>query len=208
MVIAVVGSGGKTSLIKNMTSNYLSQGKKVFVTTTTHMYLEKDTLVSDDAKEIIKILDTTGYVMAGTPDGQKITSLCADTYNKVCAHADIVLVEADGSKHMPLKFPKEGEPVIPNNTDEIIIVTGIHGLGRPASKVCHRLDYVKKYLQIEDNTLISAEHILTLLEQGYLIPLKKQYPYTPITIHPAHDGSKLQRDTAAWILEQLNYHQQ
>ena len=48
-IIAVVGAGGKTTYIKNKAKEFLAQGKKVFVTTTTHMMKETDTCVSDDA---------------------------------------------------------------------------------------------------------------------------------------------------------------
>ena len=41
MIIAVVGSGGKTTLIKKLAEQYRAQGKKVFVTTTTHMFIGK-----------------------------------------------------------------------------------------------------------------------------------------------------------------------
>ena len=40
-VIAIVGAGGKTSRIKNLTREYVQQGKSVLVTTTTHMGLEQ-----------------------------------------------------------------------------------------------------------------------------------------------------------------------
>ena len=55
-ITAVVGAGGKTTYIKKKAKEYVNQGKKVFVTTTTHMMKEADTLVSDDADAIIKEL--------------------------------------------------------------------------------------------------------------------------------------------------------
>ena len=56
-IIAIVGAGGKTSYIKKKAKEYLEQGEKVFVTTTTHMMKESDTVVSDDADEILKVLE-------------------------------------------------------------------------------------------------------------------------------------------------------
>ena len=47
MIQAVVGSGGKTTLIHRL-ARIPRQGKKVFVTTTTHMRIEADTLLTDD----------------------------------------------------------------------------------------------------------------------------------------------------------------
>ena len=67
MSIAVVGSGGKTTLIKKLAARYRSQGRTVFVTTTTHMFIEEDTLLTDDADTIIGALRETGYAMAGIP---------------------------------------------------------------------------------------------------------------------------------------------
>ena len=122
MIIAVVGSGGKTTLIKNLAQKYRAEGKTVLVTTTTHMFIEADTLLTDDADTILRALRETGYAMAGVPHGEKIKALSPETFEAVCAAADVVLVEADGSKHMPLKFPNATEPVIPEHTDQIIVV--------------------------------------------------------------------------------------
>ena len=41
MIKAIVGSGGKTTFIKQQAKDYYNQGLKVFVTTSTHMMIEK-----------------------------------------------------------------------------------------------------------------------------------------------------------------------
>ena len=56
MIIALVGSGGKTTLLKKMANEFRNEGKKVFVTTTTHMFAEADTLLTDEAEVIIQHL--------------------------------------------------------------------------------------------------------------------------------------------------------
>ena len=71
MIIAVVGSGGKTTLIKKLAAKYRSAGKTVLVTTTTHMFIEADTLLTDDADTILHTLTETGYAMAGVPQDRK-----------------------------------------------------------------------------------------------------------------------------------------
>ena len=182
MVIAVVGSGGKTTLIHNLARQYRTAGKSVFVTTTTHMFIEEDTLLTDDADTIIRALRETGYAMAGLPDRGKICPLPHSTYEAVCALADVVLVEADGSRRLPLKYPGKGEPVIPDNTDEIIVVCSLDAVGKPAGEVCHRLELVKRCLSIQDDTIITADHVRTLVTQGYLIPLRRAYPGIPVRL--------------------------
>lgn len=192
MITAIVGSGGKTTLLKAMAAQFRSEGKRVFVTTTTHMFIEPDTLLTDDADVIIQALDETGYAMAGIPEGVKICALSPETYKAACAHADVVLVEADGSKHMPLKCPNATEPVIPGNADEIIAVCGLNAIGQKARDVCHRLDLVTARLGIGADTIITAAHVQQLVTEGYLLPLRKLHPDKEIRILPRQDGSAYQ----------------
>lgn len=199
MIISVVGSGGKTTLIKKLAAQYRNEGKTVFVTTTTHMFVEADTVLTDDADIIIGRLRETGYAMAGIPEGGKIKALSHKTYETVCRFADVVLVEADGSKRLPLKYPNETEPVIPQNTDEIIVVCGLNAIGQKASEVCHRLELVKTCLGIQDDTEITASHVQKLVTQGYLKPLRAAYPRVKITCVPRHDGSHYQRTVASLL---------
>lgn len=204
MIIAIVGSGGKTTLIKKLTQQYRLRGKSVFVTTTTHMFIEKDTLLTDDAGTILGALRENGYAMAGIPQGEKIKALSKETFDTVCAAADVVLVEADGSKHLPLKFPNGTEPVIPENTDEVIVVCGLNALEQPAKNVCHRLELVKQCLGIGDDALITPLHVQKLVTQGYLLPLRKKYPHMKIRVSPRHDGTLYQRAVASLLENEQN----
>ena len=199
MIICVVGSGGKTTLIKKLAKRYIKENKTVFVTTTTHMFIEEDTLLTDDADTIIHQLQEKGYAMAGIEEGEKIKALSRQTYEAVCAFADVVLVEADGSKQLPLKYPNATEPVIPENTDEIIVVCGLNAIGKQAKDVCHRLELVKTCLGIQDDTVITASHIQQLVTAGYLTPLSAAYPNVKITCLPRHDGSLYQRTIASLL---------
>ena len=184
MIICVVGAGGKTTLIKKLAARYRSEGKTVLVTTTTHMLIEEDTLLTDDSDTVLRALHETGYAMAGIPEGNKIRPLSKGTFDALCTQADVVLVEADGSKHMPLKFPNATEPVIPDGTGQIIVVWGPHGLNRPAREVCHRLGLVTQCLGIAEDAPVTEEHVRKLLQEGYLIPLGKQHPNAKITVYP------------------------
>lgn len=199
MIIAVVGSGGKTTLIKNLASSYRSQGKTVLITTTTHMFIEPDTLLTDDADLILHALEERGCVMAGVAEGEKIKALSRETFEAVCAHADVVLVEADGSKGLPLKYPNLTEPVIPEKTDEILVVCGLNAIGRPAKEVCHRLELVTNCLGIREEESITPEHIRKLVTKGYLEPLTAAYPGVKIKLMPRHDGSLYQRAVASLL---------
>ena len=53
MIISVIGSGGKTTKIKQLKDQYLKEGKSVLMTTSTHMKIEEKTLVDPSYEEII-----------------------------------------------------------------------------------------------------------------------------------------------------------
>lgn len=199
MIKAVVGAGGKTSWIKQQAKQYVSQGYKVFITTSTHMFIEEDTLLTDNADEIIQELENNSYVMAGIKEGEKIKALSKETYEAVCACADVVLIEADGSKHLPLKFPNENEPVIYDNVDEIVVVCGLHALQKKASEVVHRLALAKQQVDITEDTIITPIHIQNLVRKGYLEPLQQKYPQKKITICPNANNSLYQRAIASLL---------
>ena len=175
MIRAFVGAGGKTTLIHEQAARYRAQGKRVFVTTSTHMFIEPDTVLSDDSEVILAQLNRTGYVMAGIPEGEKIRSLSSETYERVCSYADVVLLEADGSSRKPIKFPNSTEPVLYDNVEEIVVVCGLQAIGKPLIEIAHRPELVKACLGAQDDTIITLEHIAVMVREGYLYPLRKRY---------------------------------
>ena len=52
--------------------------------------------------------------------------------------ADHVLVEADGSRRLPLKAHASWEPVVPACSEACVLVVGARGLGQPIERVVHR----------------------------------------------------------------------
>ncbi|MBQ6439023.1 MAG: putative selenium-dependent hydroxylase accessory protein YqeC [Mogibacterium sp.] len=126
-VVSVVGAGGKTSLIFAWARELAASGKKVVITTTTHMYrpdrMEEDGIrivVSDDPER---------------PD--KVSAPHAEVLDSLRDTADVVLIEADGSRRMPLKWPADHEPVIPDYTDVTVCVAGLSALGRRTADVVY-----------------------------------------------------------------------
>lgn len=196
MIYAIIGAGGKTTLIHALAQKYRAQGRKVLVTTATHMYIEADTLVTGSAEEIIAALETKGYAMAGIAEGEKIGPLPPEIRSAVFPYADIVLVEADGSKGLPLKFPAAHEPVIWDEADEIIVVFGLHALGRTLRDAAHRPELAQTCLGIPADAPLEAGHIQELLMKGYVLPLKERYPEKTLHIHPTCGASLYQRALA------------
>lgn len=199
MILAVIGAGGKTTYIHELALQYRREGRRVFVTTTTHMFREPDTLVTADPRTLLEQLDKTGYLMAGLPEGEKIRALPRETYEALCAEADVVLVEADGAKHKPVKYPAPHEPVIPDNADGICIVWGLHGLGRPIRETVFRRELAAHLLPADGGAPLTPACLQALLRKGYLKMLQTKYPDKPISIHAVHNGSLYQRALAALL---------
>ena len=196
MIYAFVGAGGKTTLLKNTAETFRRDGKTVLITPSTHMFVEPDALVTDDADTIIRVLQEIGYAMAGLSDGVKLCPLSKKTFDAVLPYADVTLVEADGSRMLPLKFPNRSEPVIPENTDVIYVVCGLNAVGQRAADVCHRMELVKECLGIQEDTIITLDHVKTLVTEGYLRPLRQKYPNAKIILSPRDNGSAQQRTMA------------
>lgn len=207
MVITVVGSGGKTTRIFQLADMYRKQGKRVFMTTTTHMGGTEETLYTDDPAEICEKIRKDGYCMAGVKEISKegfvkIKSLSPETLKKCAKEADVTLIEGDGSARLPVKFPESHEPVIPDFTDEIHVVTGLSAIGKTCKEVAHRRHLVQKCLGIEEYEILKAEHLQKLVMEGYVNPLRKKYPEKKIICTPGQVNTLYEKAVAQFLREE------
>lgn len=199
-VIAVVGSGGKTTLIGQLAKQARMAGRKAAVMTTTHMALpDQYDAVGKTAEEAISIMEREGIVFYGSYAEQpgKMTFPGEAAYEAVCRKADLVLVEADGSRRLPMKVPDwRREPVIPLNTDAVIVVYGLSALGKPLNEVCQRWELAGERLPGwpgkgaagessccwgkaeagEKACLVTEQLAVDLLIKGYLKILRFRWP--------------------------------
>ena len=150
MIAAFTGGGGKTSLIYYLAEKFAGEGKRVIITTTTHMAWEPERpfVMAEDDAGIRQLLDQYGYATAayhkaGQP---KISGPDREILEKLSGFCDVLLVEADGSKRLPLKVPAQWEPVIPESADAVVGVIGLDCLGKKISDTAHRPDDVADFL--------------------------------------------------------------
>lgn len=130
-VTAIIGSGGKTTLLY-LLADELSHKGSVIVTTTTHIFPPEHLPYTETVKAV------QGIAVVGTPcEGGKLTAP-QQSFAELARLAEYVLVEADGSHRLPLKAHAPHEPVIPENTARVLTVVGASGLNRPVAEVVHR----------------------------------------------------------------------
>lgn len=171
-VIAAVGAGGKTSALHGLARELSAMGKKVLLTTSTHMAMpDRAESLTEDPIVIRQRLAADHFALVGRPAGHgKMEGVPAHAYLAICSLADIVLVEADGSRQMPLKLPARHEPVIPDNTTHVLVLAGLGAIGQTVQAACHRPELVRQLLKVGADHCLTPADLATIIGQGYWQP--------------------------------------
>ena len=139
-VTAVIGSGGKTTLLRTLGAQLCRWGT-VILCTTTHIrpFGDLTCLPSPTEEELFYALQTHRLLCVGTPEPETGKLTAPDIpVGRLRLLADFILVEADGAAGRPLKAHAPHEPVIPPSANQTICVVGLAGLGRPIAEAAHR----------------------------------------------------------------------
>ena len=141
-ITALVGGGGKTTLLLRLAHALAQTGARVIVTTTTHIFTPDGMRTCNPAtpEEASALLDREKLICFGAPSKEGKLSAPDLSMGTLATCADYVLTEADGAKRLPLKAPAEHEPVIPNETKLVIAVAGLDGIGRTIAETAFRPD--------------------------------------------------------------------
>ena len=157
-VTAIVGAGGKTTLMYTLAEELREVGRVLLCTSTHIRRPERYEAVTEPSADAIRTaLLRHGVACAGTPaeDG-KLTAPGLD-FGTLAGLADYVLVEADGAHGRPLKAHAPHEPVLPANADRVILVAGMDGLGRPIREACHRPAIFARLAGADENDIATPE---------------------------------------------------
>ena len=129
---ALIGGGGKTTLMYHLAAELRQQGT-VLVCTTTKIWPPAHLRVCTEEGTLREELRRRGIACAGMPAEQgKLTAPAIDNWETM---ADFVLVEADGSAGRPFKAHADWEPVLPEERQATVLVMGADGFGKPISRI-------------------------------------------------------------------------
>jgi probable selenium-dependent hydroxylase accessory protein YqeC len=138
-ITAVIGGGGKTSLLLAL-SEELKRSATVILATTTRIY-PMPGMKNLTGSELLRITDALrceNVACVGTTAAEGKLAAPQIPFSVLASMADYVLVEADGSKHLPVKAHLPNEPVIPPGSTQVICVMGLSAIGIPVSECAHR----------------------------------------------------------------------
>ena len=169
--VAVVGSGGKTTLMFQLARDF---GSRVICSTSTHMAL--DQLKGGDQHFIIHSLEdltaaiseASGQIIlftgpevepnrVGSPSVEVLARLSELSEEWNCP----LIVEADGARKLPIKAPAEHEPAIPPFVNVVITVIGLSGLGKPLdTRSVHRPELYSELVGLPEGGILESSHLV------------------------------------------------
>ncbi len=144
-VVAFVGAGGKTSAMFRLATELAERGLRVLTTTTTRIAQDELSLAPTHMalgdrlrvpRSLAGLLEAHRHVFIYTrlEENRKVRGVTPAWLDEHIAHEpflDVLLVEADGSRRLPLKAPLPHEPAIPASAGVIVPVVGLDVLGQP-----------------------------------------------------------------------------
>jgi probable selenium-dependent hydroxylase accessory protein YqeC len=179
LVLTVIGSGGKTSLIWHLAKHLQSgssvgrQPRSILVTPTTKM------LVPSAAAGLYDHYCNGTPSVPGTPHGTesgitlaglfneetgKLESLPIDELERIVPEYDLVLIEGDGSRGLPLKAWADHEPMVPLFTAITVGILPLWPLGmRVSESIVHRLPLFSLLSGAKEGEIIKPEHLVRVI---------------------------------------------
>lgn len=182
-ITAIIGSGGKSTLLRALGLELMRAGSRVLLCTTTHMFPVAGVPWDGSSRRLDAVPWKPGALHApgctceacaglarGTicqagvldPQTDKL-SAPAEPLDQLAQRFDYVLAEADGSKRLPLKAHAAWEPVIPTGTANVIWVVGASGLGKPVDEVVHRPELFCERCGCKPTDIATPERVAQVL---------------------------------------------
>jgi molybdenum cofactor cytidylyltransferase len=206
-IVAFVGGGGKTGTMLRLVRELRADGRRVLVSTTTRVGRSITSALSVfDAsgrawrEELAEALEAEGalFLATGTSADGKLRGVRSRAFDhRLAALADVVLIEADGSRQMPIKAPAAHEPVVPPTATLVVPMVGLDALGRFARPgLVHRPRLLRSVTGLDVVTPEAVARLLTSA-RGALKGAPAGARLRPIL----NKVSPASRRPAAWIAE-------
>ena len=162
-ITAAVGGGGKTSLLLRLAQE-LSESATVLLATTTHIRPPAcETLLNPTAEEVHAAFQRTNLLAVGEPTEDGKLREATGLRGQYEGLAEYVLIEADGSRGLPLKAPAEHEPVLPAGVSLVVAVAGMTCQGQPIATAAHRSALYAALCGLNESLPVTPEAVACVL---------------------------------------------
>lgn len=169
-VTAVIGGGGKTTLLRTLGTALAADGGRVILCASTKIlpFAGLCNLTDPAEAALAEALRRSRLVCAGAPvPGAGKLTAPAIPMARLAQLADYVLVEADGSAGRPVKAHAPHEPVIPPEAEQVVLVVGASGFGRPIAEAAHRPERYARLAGLRPTAEVTpAAEAAVLLAEG------------------------------------------
>lgn len=158
-VTAIIGGGGKTTLMRTLGEELTKVGHTVLLCTTTKIFPFENLpcVTAFEDEELAKVLQKHPLICAGTPHANGKLSTPTLPMEQLATQFEYVLVEADGAAHRPMKAHADHEPMIPKEANQVISVVGASGFGEPILEAAHRAQRYAALANVPITTEITPE---------------------------------------------------
>jgi len=176
--IAIVGGGGKTSLMIALADALGRAGARVVTTTTTKVWLTQARLaprvifrhnhplwredLGRGLSESRSVFVAERPLESGKAQGID-PAVCDELFTS--GASDYIIAEADGAAGRSVKAHAPHEPVIPQSSTVVVAMAGLDCLGRPANSLTvFRLDFFLRMTGMREGQTLTVESVSRLFK--------------------------------------------
>jgi probable selenium-dependent hydroxylase accessory protein YqeC len=217
-LVAFVGAGGKTTALQRLAVEHASLAGGVVATTTTAMFTRElaclapvDIAVDGRAflaahpGDAVRAAKIVALARSFGDDG-KVKGLTPAEVDAIwrAQVADLIVVEADGSRCLPLKAFGVAEPQLPAEATVVVVVAGLDVVGQPLDEAhVHRAEVLTSLL----HTAMGETMTVQLLAAAVALQVERVHECVPrarviVLLNKADSGDRADdgAETAARLL--------
>lgn len=177
-LISLIGGGGKTTIVNWLTRQRAKTGRTL-LTSTTNMF--QPDFLAVDYKVVTSRANPSALFSEYLRD-DKLKGIPPEQVDQLKAEGqfDSIIVEADGSKGLPIKAYGHSEPPIPQTSELVILVLGADGFSQTIEQAVHRPEIYAAATQAKLSDRVTADNYLKFFHhpEGSL----KNVPDCPVVI--------------------------
>ncbi len=172
-VVAICGSGGKTTLLYRLAGEAAERGWKALCSSTVTAQMvspapDRAVVVAEEISDLESHLRETfaatgQVVLFGTEERRdKMLGVPVETLEGLheAGLADLFVLECCGARRRPFKAPADNEPVIPPFATHVVVVVGMEAVGKAMDELSvHRPERVTALTGLPMGGLVSPEVI-------------------------------------------------